>query len=198
MCVNASLGQDGFYRTGVWVEHPLTSSPPLISNEPFCARVVREVSWLWEWEICGLSKVRSSRSVVLLFSSWSFSPYRMNLQLLYHGLGKGGDINLSASRQQDGWELTLSQRPQSQSWRSVWAAISWFPCTSPLQQDSTDLFPWQLGSKSDSIEAQMLIKLMLASDLLMSHQSTQAHGHSRVYVEEYHIGVILRHTTLWG
>ena len=86
----SSLGQDRFYRTGVWVEHPLTSSPPLISNEPFCARVVREVSWLWEWEMCGLGKVRSSPSVVLLFSFWSFSPYRMNLQLLYHGLGKGG------------------------------------------------------------------------------------------------------------
>ena len=88
MCVKASLSQDGFYRTGVWVEHPLTSPPPLISSEPFCARVVREVYWLWEWEICGLGKVHSSPPVVLLFSSWSFGPYRMNLQLLYHGLGK--------------------------------------------------------------------------------------------------------------
>ena len=34
-----------------------------------------------------------------------------------------GDINLSASRQQGGWELTVSQWPQSQSWRLVWAAI---------------------------------------------------------------------------
>ena len=88
MCVNASLSQDGFYWTGVWVEHPLMSPPPLISSDPFCARVVKEVSWLREWEICGLGKVHSSLSVILLFSSWSFGPYRMNLQLLYHVLGK--------------------------------------------------------------------------------------------------------------
>ena len=86
---------------------------------------------------------------------------------------EGGDINISAPRQQDGWELALSQWPQSQSRRSLWAAIPWFSCTSPLQQDSTDSFPWQMGSKSDSIKAQMLIKLMLASDL-MFHQSIQA------------------------
>ena len=35
-------------------------------------------------------------------------------------------------------------------------------------------FPWEPGSKSDSIKAKVLIKLMLASDVLMSHQSTQA------------------------
>ena len=42
-----SLSQDRFYQKGLWVKHPFS----LNSREPFCTCVVREVSWLWEWEI---------------------------------------------------------------------------------------------------------------------------------------------------
>ena len=47
----------------------------------FYTYVDREVSWLWEWEICGLCSVQSPPLTVLLFLSWSFSQQRTNLQL---------------------------------------------------------------------------------------------------------------------
>ena len=62
MCAHASLSQDGFYQRGLWVDwtSSLGITPLLISKEPFCACVVREVSWLREWGIHGL-----------LFSTWA-------------------------------------------------------------------------------------------------------------------------------
>ena len=55
MCACASLSQDVFCWRGLWVDLAALSLTPLLtSKEPFCACVVREVSWLWEWEICGL------------------------------------------------------------------------------------------------------------------------------------------------
>ena len=60
---------------------------PLTSKEPFCACVVREVAWLGEWEICGMTRAQIPPLIILLFLSWSFSPQGMNLQLLYSGWG---------------------------------------------------------------------------------------------------------------
>ena len=57
----------------------------LTSREPFCTYVVREISWLREWEICGLGRVQSPLLIVLLFLSWSFCPQGMNLLSLYPG-----------------------------------------------------------------------------------------------------------------
>ena len=202
MCVKASLSQDGFYRTGVWVEHPLTSPPPLISSEPFCAHVVREVYWLWEWEICGLGKVHStppppSCPAILVLEFWSIQN-ESPIALPWVG-EVAGDISLSASRPQGGWELTVSQWPQSQSWRSVWAAIPWFSCTSPLQQDGTDFF---LGNRAPRVtvsKQKCLSNLCLLQTCWCLISQHKPHGQSRVYVEEYHMGTpILRHLTLWG
>ena len=50
--------------------------------------VAGEVSWLPEWEICGLGRAHSPPLIVPLFSSWSFSPQGLNLQLLYSGGGR--------------------------------------------------------------------------------------------------------------
>ena len=51
-CAHTSLSQDGVYLKGIWVEHPLTLLTSLACKEAFCACVVREVSWLQEWEMC--------------------------------------------------------------------------------------------------------------------------------------------------
>ena len=50
--------------------------------------VAGEVSWLPEWEICGLGRAHSPPLIVPLFSSWSFSLQGLNLQLLYSGGGE--------------------------------------------------------------------------------------------------------------
>ena len=50
--------------------------------------VVREVSWLREWEIGGLGGAQPPPLIVLLFSSWSFNPQGMNLQSLYSRVGE--------------------------------------------------------------------------------------------------------------
>ena len=52
---------------------------PLSFKEPFCACVVGEVSWLPQWEICGLGRAQPPLSIILLFSSWSVGPQGMNL-----------------------------------------------------------------------------------------------------------------------
>ena len=57
-----SLSQDRVYQKGLWVEHHFS----LNSKEPFCTCVVREVSWLWEWEICGLGRAWPPLLTVLL------------------------------------------------------------------------------------------------------------------------------------
>ena len=61
----------------------------MTSKEPFCAHVVTELSWLQEWEICSLGRNQPSPLIVLLFSSWSFCPQGINLQLLYPGAEQG-------------------------------------------------------------------------------------------------------------
>ena len=45
---------------------------PLTSKEPFCACVVREVSWLREWEIWGMTRAQLPPLIILLFLSWEF------------------------------------------------------------------------------------------------------------------------------
>ena len=73
--------------------------------------MVEEVSWLQEWEICGLGRAQSPPLIVLLFSSWSFRLswwlrwYRICLQCwwprLIHGSrrstgeGKGNPLQYS-------------------------------------------------------------------------------------------------------
>ena len=42
MFAHASLSQDGLYLKGLWVGHPLALLS-MISKEPFCAYVVRQV-----------------------------------------------------------------------------------------------------------------------------------------------------------
>ena len=54
MCSCASLSQDGFYRRGLWVDLATWHHSPFDLQGAFCSWVVREVSWLWEWGICGL------------------------------------------------------------------------------------------------------------------------------------------------
>ena len=76
MYAHTSLSQDGFQRRSLWVsEHQLTSvtiSPLLTSKEPFCACVVREVSWLRKWRICGLfSSIWAGPSLLSQLSCYS-------------------------------------------------------------------------------------------------------------------------------
>ena len=63
----------------------LDMTPLWPSRYFFCICGVREVSWLWEKEICGLCRVQAPPLIALLFLSWSFGQQRMNLQLLYPG-----------------------------------------------------------------------------------------------------------------
>ena len=66
---------------------------PLASKESLCACVVKEVSWLQEWEICSLGRAQPPHLIVLLLSSWIFSPQGMNFQSLYP-VGNWGSIYL--------------------------------------------------------------------------------------------------------
>ena len=92
MCVHTSLSQDGFHRKGVWVEHPLASFPFGLQGAFLC--------------MCGQGSLLTSRMrnmwsgralpphlIVLLLSSWIFSPQGMNLQSLYP-VGSWGSIYL--------------------------------------------------------------------------------------------------------
>ena len=72
MCAHASLSQDGSYRRGIWVEHPLTLLllSPAISL--FCTCMFREVSWLRKQKIPGLGKAQPPPLIILLFLTLSF------------------------------------------------------------------------------------------------------------------------------
>ena len=89
MCVNTSLSQDGSYCKGLWVEHPLTWLSFGFQGTFSAPCVVGEVSWLREWEICGLCRVQPPPLIALLFLSWSFGQWTMNLQLLFPRGGRG-------------------------------------------------------------------------------------------------------------
>lgn len=58
------------------------ASLPLASKESFCTCVVKEVSWLQEWEICSLGRAQPPHLIVLLLKPWIFSPQGMNFQSL--------------------------------------------------------------------------------------------------------------------
>ena len=92
MCVHTFLSQDGFHRKGIWVEHPLASFP--FGLQGAFLRMCGQGSLL-------TSRMRNMWSgralpphlIVLLLSSWIFSPQGMNLQSLYP-VGSWGSIYL--------------------------------------------------------------------------------------------------------
>ena len=72
MCVHTSLSQDGFYRKDVWVMSISWHHSPLTCMELFCTSVVREVSWLQEWHICGLGRAQPPLSLFLFLTPKTF------------------------------------------------------------------------------------------------------------------------------
>lgn len=120
MCVNASLSQDGFYRSRRIV-HPLTSPPALISSEHLCA------VWSGRSLLTGMRNMWSGQSplfslscpAILVLEFWSIQN---ESQLLYHVLGKEGT---STFLPQDNRMAGAGSFPMASvtSRRSLWAAI---------------------------------------------------------------------------
>lgn len=82
MCVHASLAKNGYHRG-------LLESLPFDFQGASCV-CCRKVSWLLEWEICGLGKVHPPPLIVLLFSLWSFCPWGNDSPITLLGLGVSG------------------------------------------------------------------------------------------------------------
>ena len=66
-CTHISLSQDRSYWKGVWVEHPLDMTPLWPPRSIFCTCMLKDVSWLWEQEICDLCRVQPPPLIALLF-----------------------------------------------------------------------------------------------------------------------------------
>ena len=76
MSVHASLSQHGFFCRGLWI---VIITCLLTIRGHFCTCVVREVFWLWEWEIRGLlSFIRAGPRLLSRFPSYS------HLEVLIH------------------------------------------------------------------------------------------------------------------
>ena len=129
MCVHTSLSQDGFYRRGLWIDLASFSiSPLLTSKEPFCACVVGEVSWLLEWEICGLlSSIWAGRSLLSQLSCCSCLGVSVHREWT-PAVCPGGPSNscLSAEPESKGTEIYMTH------WRKsplIWK-LKFFACGS--------------------------------------------------------------------
>ena len=95
MCVNTSLSQGGFYRKGIWVEHPLASLPlaslplaplPLNLQGTFLCMCGEGgfLTWRMRNMWSGQGPVSSLNCLAILFLE--FCPQGMTLQSLYPGL----------------------------------------------------------------------------------------------------------------
>ena len=105
MSVHASLSRDGFYYQALWVEHLLTSLSFDLQGTFLCIWSGRSPHFENQKYVIW---AEPSLLPQLLYSSWSFSPQGMKLQLLYHGRAHLSPASLWKYRFGASWPSVIS------------------------------------------------------------------------------------------